>query len=393
MEQPEEYNVVHIGPELQSVDAVFVKQAKRSKLVSMAVFLSVGVMMFGLIFVNASLKASLGEQQKQITGLIDEVGQLSQTNFSLSEQVSSQEGVLQSIEDDFSSLGEAIQSGDSSGIQNVFSGILSRVATEGQTTVSLSGEAPVETIDDNTFDVLVLGTNGAHTDTIIVASINVEKKKISLFSIPRDLYINGRRINEYYTYYGAEQLGRMVSSVTGLEMDQYVQVDLKGFEEIVDILGGLDVYVAESIYDGLYPNGNGGYSAYSIEAGQYHMTGEEALRYARSRKSTSDFDRAERQQTILSAIRTKAIQLDGVMGMKELTKLFQTVIENTTTDIDLLDLVGYYYDYQGYDLNTGFVLTSGNYLFSLINESGAYILLPRGENFSEIHKVISELVN
>lgn len=392
MQQPEEYNVIHIGPELPSVDAVFVKQAQRSKWVSMTAFLSAGVMLFGLIFVNASLHDALDEQQKQIAGLIDEVGQLSQANFVLSEQVSSQEGVLQSIEDDFSNLGAAFQSGDNSGVQNVFEDLLSRVATDGGK-VSLSGEAPAETTEDTTFDVLVLGTNGSHTDTIIVASINTEKEKISLFSIPRDLYINGRRINEYYTYYGVEQLGRMVSAVTGLEMDHYVQVDLQGFVEIVDILGGLDIYVTEAIYDGLYPNGKGGYSAYSIDVGQYHMTGEEALKYARSRKSTSDFDRAERQQAILAALRTKAVQLDSVMEMKQLTQLFQTVIENTTTDIDLLDMVGYYYDYQSYDVNTGFVLNSGNYLFSLINESGAYILLPRGEDFSEIHGVISELVN
>lgn len=391
MEQPEEYNVIHIGPELNSVDRHLVQQARKSKLVSMAAFVSFGAMLFGLIFVNASLNKSLDEQQMQISSLIDELGQLSQKNFTLSEQVTSQETVLQGIATDFTSLGTAMQGGDTTGIQNVFTSVLSRVAT-GQN-VSLSEETPGTVVDDNTFDILVLGTNGSHTDTIIVASINEEKQKISLFSIPRDLYINGRRINEYYTYYGVDQLSRMVSTVSGLEMDQYVQVDLKGFTEIVDLLGGLDVYVSDALYDGLYPNGKGGYSAYSIEVGQHHFSGEEALRYARSRKSTSDFDRAERQQTILAALRTKVVQLDSVMEMKELTKLFQTAIENTTTDMDLLDMVGYYYDYQSYDLNTGFVLTSGNYLTSLINESGAYILIPRDGDFTEIHEVISELVN
>ncbi len=391
MELPEEYNVVHIGPELSSVDRVLMSQAKRSKLVSMSAFISVGVMLFGLIFVNASLHTSLDEQQKQITSLIDEVGTLNQTNFELSEQVTSQETVLQGIATDFTSLGEALNKGDNKGVQDVLASILSRVPTE--STLSLAGESTTQDVEDKTFDILVLGTNGSHTDTIIVASINEEKKKISLFSIPRDLYINGRRINEYYTYYGVEQLGRMVTEVTGLVMDKYVQVDLAGFEDIVDILGGLDIYVPESIYDGLYPNGKGGYMAYSIEEGQYHMTGEEALRYARSRKSTSDFDRAERQQAILSALKTKLVQFDSVMEMKELTQLFQTVMSSTTTDIDLLDAVGYYYDYQSYDMNTGFVLTSGNYLYSMINQSGAYILLPDVADFSEVHQVISDLVN
>lgn len=392
MELPEEYNVVHIGPELNSVDRHLLNQAKRSKIVSVVAFTSIGVLFLSLVFVNASFNSELDAQQDQISSLIDEIGQINQANFVLSEQVVSQETVLQGIATDFTSLGTAVEGGDSAGIQNLFSGILSRVAT-GNETVSLSGDTPSVIADDKTFDILVLGTNGSHTDTIIVASVNTEKEKISLFSIPRDLYINGRRINEYYTYYGVEQLGRMVSSVTGLEMDHYVQVDLQGFTEIVDLLGGLDVYVNEALYDGLYPNGKGGYSAYSIDVGQHHFNGEEALRYARSRKSTSDFDRAERQQTILAALRTKVVQLDSVMDMKELTKLFQTAITNTTTDLDLLDLIGYYYDYQSYDLSTGFVLTSGNYLTSLINESGAYILIPRGGNFTEIHEVISELVN
>lgn len=392
MEQPEDYNVIHVGEELHPVDAAVFNQARKSKMISMASFASVGFMLVALAFVNASFNASLEKQQSQISSLIDEMGQLSQANFELSQQVISQESVLQSIEGSFTTLGEAMKSGDADGIEATFTAILASLDSE-ESSVDLTDAVPTETVEDSTFDVLVLGTNGSHTDTIMVASINEEKQKISLFSIPRDLYINGRRINEYYTYYGVDQLSRMVSTVTGLQMDRYVQVDLDGFVEIVDTLGGLDIYVPEAIYDGLYPNGKGGYSAYSIEEGQHHMTGEEALRYARSRKSTSDFDRAERQQLILAALKTKAVQLDSVMEMKELTSLFQSGMEHTTTDIDLLELVGFYYDYQSYDLNTGLVLTSGNYLYSLINESGAYILLPRVNDYSEIHTVISELVN
>jgi LCP family protein required for cell wall assembly len=294
--------------------------------------------------------------------------------------------VIQSIAADFSSLGTALQ-GDNAGLDVYL--VCSLEWHGGKVNLV---KKPYEVTEDRLLMYWSWERTGAY-DTIIVASVNEEKHKISLFSVPRDLYINGRRINEYYTYYGVDQLSRMVSTVTGLQMDQYVQVDLQGFIDIVDVLGGLDVYVSESLYDGLYPNGKGGYSSYSIDEGQHHFTGEEALKYARSRHSTSDFDRAERQQTVLAALRTKVVQLDSVMEMKELTKLFQTAIENTTTDIDLLDAVGYYYDYQEYDLNTGFVLTSGNYLTSLINESGAYILIPRDGDFTEIHEVISELVN
>ena len=123
------------------------------------------------------------------------------------------------------------------------------------------------------------------------------------------------------------------------------------------------------------------------------MDGTEALRYARSRESTSDFDRSERQQVVMTAVRNKLMELDGLMDIKQLTAIFQTVMEYTATNMDLLDIVGYYYDYKDYDLNTGFGLTSGNYLYSVINESGAYVLLPKTGNFEEIQGVISDLVN
>ncbi len=394
MELPEEYNVLHIGPEsVNPMDRALIRAARKGKISGMAGFISVAVLFLGFGVLSYDFNTSLQTNQTQINSLIDEVGTLSQGNFTLSEQVTSQEAILQSIEDDFTSLGKTLAAGDDPGSQSALQNILAKLSSAGESTVSLSEDGVTESAEDATFDVLVLGTNGSHTDTILVASINSEKKKISLFSVPRDLYINGRKINQYYTYYGVEQLQRMVSSVTGLHMDAYVQVDLEGFVTIVDILGGLDVYVDEDLYDSMYPNGKGGYMTYSIEKGQHHLDGENALMYARSRESTSDFSRAERQQNVLSALRTKVIQLDNVMDLKDLTSIFQTALEDTTTDIDLLDLVGYYYDYQDYDLNTGFVLTSGNYLYSLINEGGAYILLPKTGNYDEIHKVISDLVN
>lgn len=392
MEQPETYNVIHISEEQHSVDATVFKQARKSKLISLASFASIGFMLLALAFVNTSFNSSLEKQQSQISSLIDELGELSQANFELSQELISQESVLQSIEAGFTNLGEAMISGDASDIEANFTAILASLSSE-ESSLALPKNNIATATADQTLDILILGTNGSHTDTIMVASINQTKQKISLFSIPRDLYINGRRINEYYTYYGVDQLSRMVSTVTGLQMDRYVQIDLDGFVEIVDTFGGLDIYVPEAIYDGLYPNGNGAYSAYSIEEGQHHMSGEEALRYARSRKSTSDFDRAERQQLILAALKTKAVQLDTVMEMQELTAFLQSGISHTSTDINLLELLGFYYDYQSYDLNTGFVLTSGNYLYSLINESGAYILLPNVKDYSEIHTVISALVN
>jgi LCP family protein required for cell wall assembly len=393
MLEPEEYNVLHIGPEHSSpLDRQLIKEAKKTRLTKIVVGVTGGLILLTVFVLGQSVRTDLDSNEQQIESLIDEVGSLNQANFNLQQQVSSQDAVLKGLADDFTGLGTAIQGGDKSEIASLFTNILQKFS-ESHSTTNLSTDVSAAEGTDNTYDVLILGTNGSLTDTIMVASVNEEKEKISLFSVPRDLYINGRRINEYYHSYGVDTLERMVESVTGLTIDHYVQVDLQGFVEVVDLLGGLDIYVDENIYDGLYPNGKGGYDAYSITVGQYHMDGTEALKYARSRKSTSDFDRAARQQKIIAALRTKITQMDGVMEMKDLTSIFQTGITYTNTDLNLLDIVSNYYDYQDYDLSTGFVLTSSNYLYSMINESGAYILLPKTGNYDEIHQVISQLVN
>ncbi|MFT7184363.1 MAG: LCP family protein required for cell wall assembly [Oceanicoccus sp.] len=390
MELPD-YNVLHIGPEHDHpMDHAIVKAARKTLISRMFIGASIGVVFLALLIYHQTITRSLGKNESYITTLIDEVGTISQDNFILSEKLNSQEAVLQSIETEFSGVLDAITG--AGGDASVIEGIFGELFTGTELNLNLTEDVVLAT-DDDTFDLLILGTNGAHTDTIMVASINESKELITLISVPRDLYLNGRRINAYYTYYGVDQLERMVQSVTGLEIDKYVQVDLDGFVEVVDIVGGIDVEVTEDIEDWSYPNSKGGYDPYSISAGVNHMSGEDALKYARSRKSTSDFDRAARQQGIIDSLRTKVVQLDSVMEMKELTELFQASLAYTDTDVSLLDGVSYYYDYQDFDLQSGLVLSTSNYLYSMINESGAYILLPNTGNFEEIHGVIAELVN
>ncbi|MFA5855193.1 MAG: LCP family protein [Candidatus Gracilibacteria bacterium] len=396
-----EYNVIHIGPEsLKAAEPAFAHEVKRVRIARILSGVLLGMVFLGIVFSAAYFRTSLKENDSQITALIDEVGALSQANFALSEQVNSQEAVLQSIERDFTGMEDALKEGNDSAASDLFAGILSKISgnatsskSPGTPTLDISDNVVLSGVDDSTFDIMLLGTNGSLTDTIMVASVNESKKKVTVFSIPRDLYINGRRINEYYNYYGVAQLERMVMSVTGLEMDRYLQVDLEGFKQVVDTFGGLDVYVDKALYDGLYPNSKGGYDPYSIEVGQYHMSGEEALKYARSRESTSDFDRAARQQKVLTALRTKVMQLDSVKEIADMTGIFQTALSYAKTDVNLLDAVGYYYDYRDYDISTGFVLSNQNYLYSMINQSGAYILLPKTGDFTQIQEVISKLVN
>lgn len=393
----QEPNRLMIGSELTERAALeqipLVKPKKKLRILPLMSFLCFSLLLSGMAWMQSTTGQALNERELQMETLIDEIGALNEQNYVLSEHVNSQDAVLQSMAMGFAELEKALntsETGEYGFLESMLADISNDLAKEGAYNEKVQVASVTE---DKTYDILILGTNGAHTDTIMIASINEAKKKVTLFSIPRDLYVNGRRINSYYTYYGIDQMQRMVESVVGLKIDHYVQIDLNGFVEVVDSLGGVDIYVDKAIYDGTYPGPNGTYQPYSIEVGHHHMDGTEALKYARTRHADSDFGRAARQQKVLSALRTKMEQLDGIMDMKQLAELLQLGLNNTTTDISLLDLVGFYYDYRDFDLSTGFVLTSSNYLYSRINESGAYTLLPKDGNFNEIQKVISDLVN
>lgn len=211
---------------------------------------------------------------------------------------------------------------------------------------------------------LIAGKNGNLVDTMIIANINTQKRQITLVSIPRDLYYNNRKINSYYHYYGIDELKRILSDVTGYKIDNYVLIDMYAFIEVVDIIGGIDVHLKESLIDPSYKtNDNGVWSTLYYRAGDHHMSGKEALRIARSRHTTSDFSRSARQQLILKALKKKARKL-GAGNSKELTGIIQTLMTKVETDISLKEILVAFLRYQSFEIKSGHVLSSGNVLES-----------------------------
>jgi polyisoprenyl-teichoic acid--peptidoglycan teichoic acid transferase len=107
---------------------------------------------------------------------------------------------------------------------------------------------------------------------------------------------------------GINYLAAKVSEITGQSINHYLVVDFRGFQKIVDVLGGVEVDVPHDLIDRMYPvDGQDRYTTLIIRMGLQHFDGSTALKYARSRHSTSDFDRSERQQAIIKAIKEKAL--------------------------------------------------------------------------------------
>jgi len=164
---------------------------------------------------------------------------------------------------------------------------------------------------------------------MLVATVDPRTDTAGLLSIPRDLQVpipgyGEDRINtaNVYGYLydipgGGPALAQAaVEANFGIPIDGYVMLDFNAFERIVDALGGIDVYVSETLHDTQYPDPRPGdphaYTTIHFDPGWHHMNGAQALRYARSRMSTSDFDRARRQQEIIVAVRDRALTADAI---------------------------------------------------------------------------------
>ena len=211
-------------------------------------------------------------------------------------------------------------------------------------------------------NILICGKHGSNVDTIIFANVNPENKKVTLISLPRDLYYQERKINSVYYYYGMDEFIREVEDITGQQIDKYMLIDMYVFADIIDAMGGIDITLTEDLIDPSYTTyDNGIWSTLYYPAGDYHLNGTQTLRVARSRHYSSDYDRAERQQMILESIKDKGLS----MGLSDTTALFEIVelvMDNTETDIGINEALMYFVQYKDYDISRGNVLSTGNIL-------------------------------
>ena len=198
-----------------------------------------------------------------------------------------------------------------------------------------------------------------NTDTLIVASVDPVNGTVTMFSIPRDtvdfpvpasaqrLYgtTYGNKINSYYASASRHPdvfpdgpmpaLREMLGNFYGMTIDYSLMVNFTGFQEIVDALDGVRVTARNPVTDDSYPIGGGRYARIHMLAGVHAMDGAEALIFARSRHGSSDFDRAARQQQVISAIRA---QSDMAAITRNLPSLAAALKDSLKSDFPQQDL-------------------------------------------------------
>jgi LCP family protein required for cell wall assembly len=301
-------------------------------------------------------------------------------------------------------------------------------------------------------NILLLGIGGGNhegpqlTDTIILASLDIENSKLNLISLPRDMWSFdlSARINSAYEKGESKKEGgglvlaeSVISKITGQPINYGIVIDFSGFIKAVDLMGGLDIDVERSFEDHQYPiSGNENelcghteeeveaytatnsaetdlpnffpcrYEHLQFEEGIQHMDGETALKFVRSRHANgpegTDFARSQRQEKVIRAFMDRAFSLRIIGNPTKIIGLYNTVQDSIDTDIpkdEFDDFIKLAQKFQNAEIQSVVIdygdqrdRRGGLLTHPPISEKYRYqwTLVPRiGENdFSEIHEYI-----
>lgn len=207
----------------------------------------------------------------------------------------------------------------------------------------------VQENNKNIINFLVLGTDGnggavSRTDAILFASANLKTHQVSMISIPRDTRVNIEGVGltkiNHANVLGALDGGmhqgtlksiQAVTNLLGVPINYYAKIDFQGFVKAVDTVGGIDITLAEMIHDP--------YVSIYLSAGDHHLTGEEALRLARARKTVrgGDFGRQKHQFMLLAALAQKIL---SPANIEKLPVLYDIVKDNfTDTNLSVTEIL------------------------------------------------------
>ncbi|MBN1888784.1 MAG: LCP family protein [Thermoflexales bacterium] len=241
------------------------------------------------------------------------------------------------------------------------------------------------------------------TDTLIVLSVDPVSKSAGMLSIPRDLWVeipgyDQNRINTAYVLGetnkypggGPALAKKTVQYNLGEPIHYFIQLNFTAVEQLVDVIGGVDMYVEREIDDPLYPDNAYGYDPLYIPAGWQHMDGKLALKYARSRHGSSDFDRARRQQQLLLVVRAKVARLDTLGSLLPKAGEIVSTLGNTVRSDLTLDQVVRLAQLAA-EIDSGRIrsaVVDSTMTRNWTTPKGAQVLVPDRERMAVLHTLI-----
>ncbi|MGD6802102.1 LytR family transcriptional regulator [Rossellomorea aquimaris] len=196
------------------------------------------------------------------------------------------------------------------------------------------------------FSVLLLGVDErdgdrGRSDTMIVLTVNPNNESTKMISIPRDTRVDiiGRgtvdKINHAYAFGGVEMAMDTVENFLDIPIDYYAKINMDGFKDIVDAVGGVTVNNSFEFSQG----------GDQFAQGELNLNGEEALNYARMRKSDprGDFGRQDRQRQIIQAVIKEGASISSLWNYGD---IFNAIGKNVKTNLTFNEMVDIQKNYK-----------------------------------------------
>lgn len=316
---------------------------------------------------------------------------------------------------------------------------------------------------DGRINIALLGMRGAGVegggtlaDSIIVASIKPLENKVSMISVPRDLYTrnpgwgNQTKINAVYAAgeengkkQGLADMKTILGEVTGLPIHYAVSIDFAGFKQLVDAIGGIEItldapfdesmqFKEPHVCDSFFTVATGKFEEkkknvywpgtttvkrvrvvksyplctapadtlecggeFRLPAGKQTLSGDKALCYARSRHTSSDFERAKRQQILIQLVKNKLVSAGTIMNFDKMNGILNSLGDNAATDMqpwEMKKLYDIYSSMKDPQLSQRVLEASDEGLLYHPEDGVAgYILLPIGNNYDKIHDMAQNI--
>jgi len=270
--------------------------------------------------------------------------------------------------------------------------------------------------DVNRLNFLLLGIRGEGdpdggllTDAIMIVSLDKSTGKVAFISMPRDLYLQMpgevayEKINTVYAIgngkydNGLDYAKKTLAYVTGLYIDHAVEINFNAFKDIIEILGGVNVYLDKPFMEDKQwgcDAMNKNCVPFELGAGEQPLNGDSALLYVRSRFSSNDFDRNRRQQQVLLAIKDKILSLGILSDPLKISGIIDVLSKNIKTDTspwEIPDLIKIANKAKTDNIIKKVFENSPEGLLYETSINGAYVLLPTAGNFDKIREACQNI--
>lgn len=238
---------------------------------------------------------------------------------------------------------------------------------------------------DHLMNILIVGqdqkeddTTRQRSDIMMLCSYNAQTNEVSVISFLRDLYVkipggySNNKLNAAYHFGGFKLLYQTLLDNFGVKIDGGIEVDFNGFVEIVDMLGGVDVYLTAE---------EAPYVSSTATEGVNHLNGKKALNYARTRKTDDDFGRTNRQRKLLLLLYDKVKDAD-LDTISNLINKGLTMVKTDMSDAMITSLVASLLPkVSSLKINTYHVPAKGCFVYGYAR--GMQVLIPKNEKIRD----------